>query len=100
MVTWTTRQARALAPLVLGEYGATCWLCNRPIDLALPRTDKEGLTIDHVTPRALGGGNELSNLRPAHSICNKRRGTRRAGVIRKLTIGAAWPKHQINKEIS
>lgn len=91
-VRWTSRQARALAPIVVSEYGSTCWLCGKPIDTALPRTHRWGLTVDHVTPRALGGTNDLANLRPAHSVCNKRRGCRPAIKTRRARRGAAWPQ--------
>lgn len=32
------------------------------------------MTVDHVIPVSLGGGNNLKNLRPAHASCNERRG--------------------------
>ena len=90
-VRWTSRDAARLAPLVLSEYGATCWLCGKPIDTTLPRTHRLGLTLDHVQARAMGGGNELSNLRPAHSVCNKRRGARSIRKTRRVKQGIAWP---------
>lgn len=90
-VRWTSRDAARLAPLVVSEYGATCWLCGKPIDLALPRTHRLGLTLDHVIARVNGGTNELANLRPAHSECNKRRGARSVRKTRRMRRGAAWP---------
>lgn len=70
------REVRALASLVVTEYGAVCWLCHRPIDLDAPRRGPLGLSVDHVIPRSKGGTNALDNLRPAHLHCNSKRGNR------------------------
>ena len=32
-------------------------------------------TFDHIIPRAHEGSDDITNLRLAHAICNKRRGT-------------------------
>lgn len=55
---------------VVREYGADCSICGEPIDLELPRTHRFGLTVDHLIPVKRGGTGEMSNLRPAHWICN------------------------------
>lgn len=55
---------------VVREYGSDCSICKEPIDLELPRTHRFGLTVDHVIPVNKGGTDEMSNLRPAHWICN------------------------------
>jgi 5-methylcytosine-specific restriction endonuclease McrA len=39
----------------------------------LPRTHKQGLTVDHFMPISKGGTDEMDNLRPAHWICNVRK---------------------------
>ena len=41
-----------------------CWRCGKP----------GATTADHIIPRALGGSDELSNLRPAHARCNSAAG--------------------------
>ena len=41
-----------------------CAICNQPI------LKKQKVSIDHWIPKKLGGQDELSNLRPAHKICN------------------------------
>ena len=33
------------------------------------------MTIDHIKPKSLGGGNELSNLDPMCTYCNARKGS-------------------------
>jgi len=55
---------------VVRAYGDNCHICQKPIDLDLPRTNRFGLTVDHVIPVSKGGTDDLSNLRPAHWICN------------------------------
>jgi 5-methylcytosine-specific restriction endonuclease McrA len=41
--------------------------------LTLLRTSKMGLTVDHWIPLSKGGSDDMSNLRPAHWICNRRK---------------------------
>lgn len=53
-----------------------------------------GLTVDHVVPRSLGGGDELANLRPAHSSCNKSRQARPVSAWRPprvVVVASGWP---------
>lgn len=47
----------------LSMFAHNCWMCGAP-----------GETIDHVKPLAKGGAHILSNLRPACSDCNNRKG--------------------------
>lgn len=72
-----------LAALVVEAYGWTCWLCGEPINPALPRTHRRGLSLDHVVPRSKGGPDSVANLRPAHLGCNCRRGNRRPSRPRR-----------------
>jgi 5-methylcytosine-specific restriction endonuclease McrA len=64
---------------VLDLYGATCHICNQPIDLTLPRKVGQpnwemALHLDHVVPLARGGSDTIDNVRPSHGICNKKKG--------------------------
>ncbi len=45
-----------------------CWLCLQPF------AQRSDITADHFVPKANGGTDDLSNLRPAHSQCNTKRG--------------------------
>lgn len=58
---------------IVRQYGDKCHICNDLIDLKLPRTHRFGLTVDHLVPISRGGGDDMSNLRPAHWICNIRK---------------------------
>jgi len=73
---------------VLELYGTNCHLCNLPIDLQAPRSTGEqgwqsGLHIDHVIPISQGGPDTLSNVRPAHGLCNISRGTNPVNPIER-----------------
>ena len=69
----------------LKASGEPCWLCGKPIDLSLgmvtdPRTGKRrphpmSFVVDEVVPVSQGGSPiDPENCRPAHWICNARRG--------------------------
>lgn len=57
---------------VLAEHGMFCHICSMVI------VDASQLHFDHVVPLALGGLHEYSNIRPAHALCNLRKGARSA----------------------
>lgn len=52
--------------------GWICHLCHEPIDPAETNT-KRALAIDHLQPQSAGGSDHPSNVRAAHSSCNKAR---------------------------
>lgn len=54
--------------------GFICQLCEGPVDLGLPFTDRWSATLDHIVPYSLGGSDDESNLRLAHRSCNSKRG--------------------------
>lgn len=65
--------------------GAPCALCGKPIDYSLgmitdPRTGKRrphpmSFVVDEIVPVSQGGSPfTMENTRPAHYICNARRG--------------------------
>lgn len=55
---------------LLRRDGATCQYCGK-------RPDLRELTIDHVVPRARGGGTSWHNCVIACVTCNRRKGSRR-----------------------
>ena len=58
---------------IFRDYGSNCHVCQEPIDLELPRTNRFGFTVDHLIPISKGGTDAIENLRPAHWICNIRK---------------------------
>jgi 5-methylcytosine-specific restriction endonuclease McrA len=67
------KPSRLAADQVVKEHGNNCAICQKPIDLTLKRTSKMGLTVDHWIPLSKGGSDDMTNLRPAHWICNRRK---------------------------
>lgn len=65
-----------MTPRTLADRdGPVCWLCGNEVDPAAPRGSGWAGSVDHVVPRARGGGSEPGNLRLAHRTCNSRRGS-------------------------
>lgn len=52
------------------------------------RYNETGWQIDHVVPKARGGGDHPDNLEPAHSVCNNYKGTRSAIAVRRCVAPA------------
>jgi 5-methylcytosine-specific restriction endonuclease McrA len=67
------KPSRLAADEVVRVYGNNCAICNEPIDLSLKRTSSKGLTVDHWIPLSKGGSDDMSNLRPAHWNCNRKK---------------------------
>jgi 5-methylcytosine-specific restriction endonuclease McrA len=55
---------------ILAEHGMFCHICSMVI------VDMSDLHMDHVIPLSLGGPHAAENIRPAHAICNLRKGAR------------------------
>ncbi|MGO4230419.1 HNH endonuclease [Arthrobacter sp. YAF34] len=47
-----------------------CQICRLPTDPAARPSDDRYPTVDHIFPVALGGDDEVDNLRTAHRWCN------------------------------
>jgi len=64
---------------VLDKWGSNCHICSEPIDMSAPRWTgaagwQNGLHLDHVLPIRAGGKDNLENVKPAHGLCNLRKG--------------------------
>jgi 5-methylcytosine-specific restriction endonuclease McrA len=80
---WQRERAAYLA--LCKAQGLPCAICGQPIDYDLPGTHRGGPHVDHTQARALGGSVwDRSNWRPAHMICNTRRGAALGGAVTKL----------------
>lgn len=70
--------------MLLRAQGTLCGICCREFD------EYSALTLDHVTPRALGGKNSR-NLMLAHMSCNSAKGDRpptREELVRLANVNA------------
>ncbi len=58
------------------EEGAVCYLCGRPIDFKAPPTSDMALEVEHYYPSSVRPDlvNSVSNLYPAHRVCNRLKG--------------------------
>lgn len=66
------------ARVIVRLYGSICHICKTQIDLKAPRRVgrkgwEQGLHMDHVIPISKGGVDLITNIRPAHGICNIRK---------------------------
>lgn len=59
-------KARAKWEAVISTYGSKCYYCHK----------MDADTLDHYIPLVKGGDNDVSNLRPACSECNRKKGDR------------------------
>lgn len=55
---------------ILTEHGMACHICSGEID------SLADLHFDHVLPLARGGAHAEDNIRPAHALCNMRKGAK------------------------
>ena len=82
--------------------GAPCALCGRPIDYSLgmvldPRTGRRrphpmSFVVDEIIPVSKGGDPlDFANTRPAHWLCNARRGDGRRDRAPTATLPLPQP---------
>jgi len=75
---------RRIREHLIKRWGPVCHICwdagitdhRAVIDLALKWPHPQCFTRDHLKPRSLGGSNSTRNQRPAHKLCNERRGNK------------------------
>lgn len=72
------------------EGSHICWLCGKPIDMALHYNDPWSWTMDHLIPLSDAPWLALdeANIREAHRSCNSSRGKR--APIRKVRASRNW----------
>lgn len=56
--------------------GWTCYLCESPVDRAGDPNGDQAPSLDHVFPRAMGGGDEPDNLKTCCRLCNSLKGVK------------------------
>lgn len=67
---------------VFRDNGGICYLCTRKI------AHGEAWDVEHITPKALGGTDDASNLKPAHKDCHKPKTASDIKSIRKADRSA------------
>ena len=70
-----------------------CWICGKPIDWNAPPQTPAAFELDHAQPRSQRPdlAYETTNLRTAHSKCNRRRGNRHPPNPAGTTAGPPPP---------
>jgi len=70
--------------IIAEKTGYDCHLCHKPIkfDAYGNYAHPDGWEVDHVRPRSKNGHNGYSNLRAAHTHCNRKKGNRSNRSIR------------------
>lgn len=77
-MNWISQQRRLAIYL---RDGLACAYCGTSI------TDGAKLTLDHLTPYSLGGGNESDNLITCCAKCNSSRGNRTVATFAEGIAG-------------
>ena len=79
---WNATQTKKVREAIAKRDGPNCWLCGKPF------APKERPTLDHVTPKSMGGSHRLPNLKIAHYSCNTKRGRATVGNTRGVAAHA------------
>lgn len=69
-------RARRQRELVVAVWGTNCYACGLTVDMQTDPALPHGPTVEHVTPIAHGGSNDIANLRISHRRCNIAKGTK------------------------
>ena len=72
--TRPSRISRSLRARIFDRDGRVCAYCG----------SSEDLSVDHILPRSLGGGDEEENLVTSCSLCNSMKGAKSAATIIEL----------------
>lgn len=64
-----TQTKQELIELLKSRDGDSCFICRKPFEEEQP-------TIDHWVPKAVGGSDEIDNLRITHRKCNTEKADR------------------------
>lgn len=88
---WRARERALRIVRDRAASGEPCGICGKPIDLDAPQWIVEGgkrkrapwsLECDEIVPVSRGGSpTDPDNIRPAHRVCNQRRGAGRAIAV-------------------
>jgi len=62
-----SKYTKIVVALLMERDGRFCSYCGEEMTI-------ESASVDHIVPRAMGGGDEPANLRALHLLCNMRSG--------------------------
>ncbi|HAJ45603.1 MAG TPA: hypothetical protein DCL54_03365 [Alphaproteobacteria bacterium] len=85
------------------DWNGCCCICCTEIDLTLPGTDNEGLTLEHMVSLAQGGSHTSRNIGPAHRRCNMKKANEKDGpgaAKIKRRLGLKGPRARKAKAIA
>lgn len=77
---WPRKRERSLIELIAEAQGWRCSLCGKPLS-------PSDMTVEHVVPRFLGGGNYRNRL-AAHGTCNRRKGAQPPSACELILLDA------------
>ena len=86
-MNWASQHKRLA---IYTRDGFACCYCGSSVEEGVK------LTLDHIIPHSLGGGNEVSNLITCCHKCNSSRGNRPVADFVRVT--AAYVNHGIQPE--
>lgn len=77
--TWNKTEWAAVRKRAIASLDPVCAICHHPIDLEAPPFSPLAVEVDHIIPRARGGGlYDIDNLQLTHSRCNRQKGAKMA----------------------
>lgn len=82
------------------SLGDACAICDGAVDFELRAPHPLVPSIDHITPVALGGTNDLSNIQLAHLRCNQTKHIRRTSADHGRTKRQAFYNTQRWRKLS
>lgn len=87
-----SRDRRRRMMTLIKRTGDACSWCGFAVRLDVDQRHARRATVDHLTPRHLGGVNAMTNLAVACAACNETRGDMPVALWREWldTDGRAW----------
>lgn len=82
----------ALRDLLWSRDRGLCGICGEAVSRA-------EMQIDHIQPRSLNGPDSFDNLRPAHRLCNMRRGNRDHAIAESAAPYALRLSGRLHQEL-
>lgn len=84
-MSYGSSTAREKLKKIVFDGNPPCHLCGKEIDYSLPKGFKGSPEMDDIIPVSRGGNPlDPENLRPAHKLCNQKRGNLPATVAQRI----------------